>query len=557
MGNLPVSGAYLSGKHSDDHIHVNLADGAWTAHCGCDRKLIYQTICEMVGHSPKPTGRGYSSGIGSGGGNRRGNGGSSGSGGDGGDGDGGDRNTNKVVKHPSFTPISPEELEARLNELIQEGLTGSRLTGKLNQLAELTGRHILELRKQYLELLAEVEQSELRDDTAEQVDALLEASTASLDLHEILPKSLASPLLKLAGWLNLKPEAYLTALLTTVSVLHKASTTVVVNKEWDFEVSPNLYSAIIAPSSQKKSPILKAICKKPLSILQKQANEQYKLQMQIYEQELKEWEADKSEDKGSAPEKPERKLYFFTKATGEGITYQAARCPEQGMLYLSDELAGMLGAQNQYRGGKGSDKQDLLSYYDGAGDVTLRADGVKSESDFALLGVMGGIQPKVMKKLLDDCEDSDGSWARFLFVEQPNAASTMKADGGSYDLTNLLSGLYQQIDALPPTTYRLSPKAFRLFCKAYNRLEKKRVSDRLEGMQSVWGKAEGRMGKLAVNLHVIHALMNGQTPSEEIQLSSSRLQSCLQNTTYNRYKASTPSSPTPTPWLHTSLMWFS
>jgi hypothetical protein len=129
---------------------------------------------------------------------------------------------------------------------------------------------------------------------------------------------------------------------------------------------------------------------------------------------------------------------------------------------------------------------------------------------------MGGIQPKVMKKLLDDCEDSDGSWARFLFVQQPNAASQMSADGGSYDLTNLLSGLYQQIDALPPTTYRLSPKAFRLFCKAYNRLEKKRVSDRLEGMQAVLGKAEGRMGKLAVNLHVIHALMNGQTPSEEI-----------------------------------------
>jgi hypothetical protein len=48
-----------SGKHSDDHIHVNLTDGAWTAHCGCDRKLIYQSICEMVGH--KPSRQGYRS----------------------------------------------------------------------------------------------------------------------------------------------------------------------------------------------------------------------------------------------------------------------------------------------------------------------------------------------------------------------------------------------------------------------------------------------------------------------------------------------------------------
>jgi hypothetical protein len=441
-------------------------------------------------------------------------GGGSGNGGDDG-GDGGDR-TGKVVKHPSFSPISPSELEARLNALVQEGLTGSKLTNRLNQLAEETGRHIIELRKQYSERLAEVEQAELREDTAHQVEVLLEASTASLDLRKILPANLATPLLKLAGWLNLKPEAYLTTLLTTVSILHKAGTIVVLNKEWDFEVSPNMFATIISPSSQKKSPILKAICKKPLGILQREAHEEYKNQMKAYGEELKEWEATKPEDREEPPVKPERKIYFFTKTTGEGLTYQAARCPEQGILCLSDELAGMLGAQNQYRGGKGSDKQDWLTYYDGMGDTTLRAEGIKAESDFVLLGIIGGIQPKIMQKLLDDCSDSDGGWARFLFVNQPNAASQMSVDGGSYDLTDLLADLYRQIDALPATTYRLSPEAFRLFCKAYNRLEKKRVSDRLEGMQAVWGKSEGRIGKLAVNLHVIHALMKGQTPSEEI-----------------------------------------
>ena len=440
-------------------------------------------------------------------------GGGDGSGGD--DGDGGDR-TGKIVKHPSFNPISPTELEARLNALVQESLTRSKLTNKLNQLAEETGRHIIELRKQYSELLEEVEQAELREDTAHQVEVLLEASTASLDLHQILPTNLATPLLKLAGWLNLKPEAYLTTLLTTASILHKAGTVVVLNKEWDFEVSPNLFASIIGPTSQKKSPILKAISKKPLGILQREAHEEYKIQMIAYEEELREWEATKPENRGKSPAKPERKLYFFTKTTGEGLTYQAARCPDQGMLCLSDELAGMLGAQNQYRGGKGSDKQDWLTYYDGMGDTTLRAEGVKAESDFVLLGIIGGIQPKVMQKLLDDCSDSDGSWARFLFVNQPNAASEMSVDKGSYDLTDLLADLYRRIDALPATTYRLSPDAFRLFCKAYNRLEKKRVSDRLEGMQAVWGKSEGRIGKLAVNLHVIHALMKGQTPSEEI-----------------------------------------
>lgn len=470
----------------------------------------------------KPTGRNFSGGIGSGSG-RSSLGGAGGSGGDGGDGGDGGYTGDKVILHPSFNPIPPEQLEARLDALIQEGLSSAKLTHRLNQLAAKTGRHVVELRKQYSERLSEIEREEGREDTQSQVDALIDASLASVNLLEVLPRSLASPLLKLAGWLNLKPECYLTALLTTTSILHKAGTKVVLNKEWDFEVTPNLYSAIIAPSSQKKSPIIKAICTKPLKVLQREALEEYKHQLQIYQEELKEWEATKPEERGQPPVEPKRKIYFFTKTTGEGLTYQSARCPEQGMLYLSDELAGMLNAQNQYRGGKGSDKQDLLSNYDGTGDVVLRAEGVKSEVDFVLLGILGGIQPKVMQKLLGTCDDPDGGWARFTFINQPVSASKMSADGGKYDLSELLTNLYRRIDALPPTEYRLSPKAFSLFCKAYNRLEELRVGERLEGMQSVWGKSEGRIGKLAVNLHVIHALMNGKIPSEEISVEMVRI----------------------------------
>jgi hypothetical protein len=426
-------------------------------------------------------------------------------------------------------PIPPEELEARLEALIQEGLSGAKLTNRLNHLAAESGRHVLELRKQYSERLSEVEREEGREDTQSQVDALLDASTASVDLREVLPCSLAEPLLKLANWLSLKPECYLTALLVTTSTLHKAGTKVVLNKEWDFDPSVNLFGGVIGDSSQKKSPILKAICKKPLSVLQREALKKYKQQVRIYEQELKEWEETKSEDRGEPPEKPNRKIYFFTKTTGEGLTYQAGRCPEQGMLFLSDELAGMLSSQNQYRGGKGSDKQDLLSYYDGSGDVVLRAEGIKSEVDFISLGLLGGVQPQVIQRLLDDCSDPDGSWARFIFVNQPNTASQMEIDGGKYDLTELLIDLYRRIDVLPITEYRLSPKAFKLFCQAYNSLEQLRVNSPLAGMRSVWGKSEGRIGKLAVNLHVIHCLMKGEIPSEEIPVEMVRIAIDLTN----------------------------
>jgi Sec-independent protein translocase protein TatA len=420
----------------------------------------------------------------------------------------------------SLVLSSPEQL---LDALIKEDLSGAALTNRLNHLAKEIGRSVTELRKQYTERVAEIEKEEEREDTQSQIETLLDASRASINLRETLPHSLAEPLVKLSGWLNLKPEVYLTALLTATSILHKTGTRVLLNKSTNFKVSPNLFSAIVALSSQKKSPILNAICTEPLKVLQKEAQIKYKEELQKYEEDLREWEVAPKEERGEPPIKPEREVYFFTKATGEGITYQAARCPERGMLYLSDELTGMLNGQNQYRGGKGSDKQDLLSYYDGSGDTVLRSEGLKSEVESVLLGILGSTQPKVIQKLLGSCDDPDGTWARFLFVNQPLAASELPSDSGKYDLTELLVDLYRKIDALPTTEYYLSRQADKLFREAYKRLEHIRVNERLEGMQSVWGKSEGRIGKLAVNLHVAHALMRGETPSQEIPVDIIRI----------------------------------
>jgi hypothetical protein len=197
------------------------------------------------------------------------------------------------------------------------------------------------------------------------------------------------------------------------------------------------------------------------------------------------------------------------------------RSNPKGILYLKDELAGVFKSANQYRNGRGSDEEDILSYYDGKGGTVLRANGTQADLDGLLLGILGSIQPGVLQKLLGDFEDCNGNWARFMFVWQPLAASSMVPDGGKFDLTELIAWLYEEIDrtsALAPKQYSLTPDAFKLFCEAYNELEQRRIDPATTpAMQNVWGKSEGRIGKMAINLHRIEAVFKGQLPSPLIE----------------------------------------
>jgi hypothetical protein len=97
----------------------------------------------------------------------------------------------------------------------------------------------------------------------------------------------------------------------------------------------------------------------------------------------------------------------------------------------------------------------------------------------------------------------------------------MVSDGGKFDLTELIAWLYEELDrtsALAPKQYSLTPDAFQLFCEAYNSLERRRIEPATTpAMQNVWGKSEGRIGKLAINLHRIEAVFLGQLPSEVIE----------------------------------------
>jgi hypothetical protein len=201
--------------------------------------------------------------------------------------------------------------------------------------------------------------------------------------------------------------------------------------------------------------------------------------------------------------------------------YKQAKAPDKALLALIDELSGLFNSANSYRGGRGSDKQDTLSYFDGSGQTVLRASGVKVDVRNIYLSMFGTIQPEVLKNHIADCSDPDGQWARFLFVNQPLAAATLSDDDGQFiQIRDRITGLYRQIDQLPKTEYSLSRPAFKRYQQLYDQLEKLRVTHPRAGMRAVYSKMEGYIGRLALNLHVLWEVASGKTcPDQEIPLS--------------------------------------
>jgi hypothetical protein len=415
-----------------------------------------------------------------------------------------------VIRPPQFQIPPTSELGGEIEELLESDLRQSQLKLKVIELAQKFRVNSADVWKIYNQRQQELEQEASQEETAAEVARLLEIQRSRIPLAEILPERLAEPIERLASLLNLKPECYLAALLTQVASLFKVGTEVMLYRATDYRCTPNYFCGIVAESSQKKSPVPRAIIERPMLALREKARQEYEQAKLNYEKQHAEWKATKGEEKGAPPKPPRQKLYSFSKTSGEGLIYQVADFPDQGLMYYTDELAGLFKSANQYRGGKGSDEEDLLEFWNGKGSTVLRASGAKADLDGLLLSVFGTIQPDVLASLLKDCSDSNGKFARFDFIFQPLAASELpEEDSGSFDLTPMLADLYAKIDALPALSLELDVEAKRLFRAFYKIAEERRFLEPRQGMRASIGKMPEKVGKMAAIIHVLNCTFNG------------------------------------------------
>ena len=418
-----------------------------------------------------------------------------------------DKSTN-VVSHPRFNPkpLETDKLGEVIESLIIEGLSGSKLTIELASIAKQYGISDQRINEIYKERVEENDHDLDKDDLFSDLDNIVRAKNQGIDLTKVLPKSIATPILHHAKITGLRPEAYLLSLLTGLGCCHHPDTALELLDSSDWKTAPNLYSCIVAPSGTGKSIIARTVIEKPLKALSERDDAEYKAKMKEYKQSLKNPDSDM--------EKPVRRIRYFSGGTNEGIGRYAALNPDKGMLLNRDEISGLFKSANQYRGGRGSDSEDFLEWYDGTAKINLRADPDKTViCRKILLSIYGTIQPAILEKLLGDQQDSSGQWARFLFCQLPEILTLLDVDAPKIDITPVLSHLYESLDQLPPNYYRFSRPALIKFIDAVNEYKKKAFNEQKPALKNVYRKIQESIGKIALNLHIVWNLASSLTPS--------------------------------------------
>lgn len=273
----------------------------------------------------------------------------------------------------------------------------------------------------------------------------------------------------------------------------------------DWQEQANLWGAVIAAPSVRKSPVEKRVVA-PLWAIQNELDRRHR-------EALAEWGQDDPKARGAEPQRADLVLVDYTT---EALA-DALEVHQRGVLLSQDELSGFIGALNQYKDGKGNDRSLHLSFWSRSPwRVRRRTRHVFIPSPY--VGVVGGVQPDVAHLLLDG---RDGLPYRFLYKYQPKIRKRV-ADPVPYELTaryeNLIQGLYDLAPltvgdkTVPLEVPYADDNARRTLHVALDGIYREQFEEGLpDQLVDYWGKLEAYLARFAL---VLAAMWHVDTGAE-------------------------------------------
>lgn len=331
------------------------------------------------------------------------------------------------------------------------------------------------------------------------------------------PEFIAIPLLVLAG----------TAIGTTKCIELKPS----------WREGTQLYAAIVATPGSKKSPAL-SLAMAPLTERQKVLKSDYDRMKEEYEVSLAKWEEEREFYKGlkkpnnkpvpfaEKPEKPFLERVYTTDVTVEALAILMEQNP-RGVALIQDELASWTRGMNQYKSGKGTDKQFFLSCWSGTPYVVDR----KSQDEpivlpRTFLSVVGCIPPDILEELTDKHGRQDGFVHRILFCFPDPVIASWNEKIISSSAKNEVDCCFEKLWRLNPTVdgqghkepvvMPLSHEAKRIWVEWYNtHCQEQSQPGFNELWEGPWAKMPAQVARMALIIHVCR-FETGETNCPEV-----------------------------------------
>lgn len=272
-----------------------------------------------------------------------------------------------------------------------------------------------------------------------------------------------------------------------------------------------LWAGIVAPPGTAKSPSFQ-VAQWPLHRLQHDAYELWQRARAEYEADLDRWSAKPKAERGSKPEAPILEHVYSTDPTLEALVAMVNGC--RGVAILRDELSGMIGSFDKYRGGKGSDLQEYLQLWAGAPIKADRKGGGSVYAVHPVAGICGGIQPDILRRMHDDSGRRNGFIERFLLCVPDVEPSGWTDDDLDPDLLPPVVETFRRLRTFSKTddaeriSVHLSIEARRVWVAWYD--ANAHAIKHVAGLQSgFYAKLPNQVARIALTLH---CLRNDQDP---------------------------------------------
>jgi len=192
----------------------------------------------------------------------------------------------------------------------------------------------------------------------------------------------------------------------------------------------------------------------------------------------------------------------------------------QGMLMLSDELAGLFLNMSRYSGGQ--DNEFWLEAWNGSAYTVERMGRPPISVDHLLVGVSGGLQPDKLARSFNG--DLDGMYARVLFswpAEPPYRPLTNEVAEIEPEIVNALTRIINLVDEkedeFAPRNILLSPEAVEAFERF--RQFQHHGKNALDGREREWwAKSPAHVLRLAGTLSYLTWAWVGGAEPERIEV---------------------------------------